>query len=466
MRARMNETRRPGLLHSFSPLFVLSCFVATACASTRESRPRATEGNQPVARPLDVYRRLGFMAGPPEFPAVARIATLAGPADSTYLLLSFSMPNSALRFQRGSTGFYAEYRVQASVMRDSLEIKKLDKRETVQVSNFQETTREEESIIFQDFIAVQPGTYTVRLQANDLNSSRGFRASDTIKAPAHPAERRLSGPLLVFQGAGRHDVAQRPDLIVNPRGTVAYGGDAPRVYLELYGATQPELVRVRVRDEGDATLWAGEAKMDEGTTALRYSIVEIPAGALPIGRVWIEAFEATDTTQTQRMPLLVTISDQWVVANFDEMLEFVRYIAYPSEIDSLRSSSNIERNQLWERFWARRDPYPGLPGNEFRDQFFQRVRTAVEEFPEPGVPGWKTERGEVYIVLGAPAYINERYIGGSTTPRPNVVEWLYQDSPGGPIVLQFLDRTGFGRFELSQGSKVTFMSAAHRLRPK
>jgi GWxTD domain-containing protein len=457
--------RRQVLVLSCSRALVLFVLVG-ACASQRERRPRATDRNQPVARPLDVYRRLGFMAGPAEFPAVARITTLAGPADSTYVLLSFSMPNSALRFQRDAAGFYAEYRVQASLLRDSVEANKLDKREIVHVSNFQETSREDESIIFQDVVAVLPGTYMLRLHANDLNSSRGLQAIDTINVPAYGHEAKLSEPILVFQAAGRFNVTQRPDLIVNPRSTVAYGGDAPRVYLESYGATRPTPVRVRVVDDGGAALWAGEAKMEEGTTELRFSIVDVPAGALPIGRVWIETFEAADSTKKQRMPLLVTISDQWMVANFDEMLEFVRYIAYPSELDSLRSSRGVERNQLWDRFWTRRDPYPAIPGNEFRDQFFQRVRTAVEEFPEPGVPGWKSERGEVYIVLGPPAYINERYVGGRTTARPNVVEWLYQDVPGGPIVLQFLDRTGFGRFELSQGSQATFISAAHRLRPK
>jgi hypothetical protein len=188
-------------------VLVLSILI-TACASQREPRPRANERNQPVARPLDVYRRLGFMAGSPEFPAVARITTLAGPADSTYLLLSFSMPNSALRFQRDAAGFYAEYRVQVSVLRDSIEAAKLDKRETVHVSNFQETTREDESIIFQDVIAVQPGMYTVRLQANDVNSSRGFRAADTVNAPAHQLDQRLSPPVLIFQGTGRATAAQ------------------------------------------------------------------------------------------------------------------------------------------------------------------------------------------------------------------------------------------------------------------
>ena len=460
----LNPQRRHFLVLSCSRALMLSVAVAvTACAGKCETRRPAVQRNQPVARPLEVYRRLGFMAGPPEFPAVARLSTLAGPADSIYLVLSFSMPNSALRFQRDPTGFYAEYRVQARVLRDSVQVKQFEKRESVHVSSFAETTREEESIIFQDVIAVSAGTYAVQLHASDVNSSRGFRAIDTVEVAPRG---RLSYPLVVFQGAGRSDVANRPNIVVNPRSTVAYGGDGPRVYLEMYGSNAPRPVALRVVDDAGATVWNGEAKMEQGNETLRHSVVEIPAGTLPIGRMWLEAFEGADTTRAMRMPLLVTISDQWMVANFDEVLEFLRYIAYPSEMDSLRNAAGVERNRLWDQFWARRDPYPGIAGNEFRDQFFQRVRTSVEEFGEPGRPGWKTERGEVYIVLGPPSYINERFVGGQTSTRPNLIEWLYQDAPGGPMVLQFLDRTGFGRFELSQASQVTFMSAAHRLRPK
>ena len=454
------------LLRWWPHVALVALILLAACGSRREPRRPAADRNQPIARPLDVYRRLGFLVGPPDFPAVARIATIAGPADSSYLLLSISLPNSALRFQRDETGFYAEYRVRAAMLRDSLRIKQLDRRETVRVTRFAETTREEESIIFQDLIAVQPGNYTVQLQANDLNSARGFRAADTIAVPAHPAEQRVSTPILVFQAAGRSDVADRPDLIVNPRHTVAYGSEAPRVYLELYGAARPESIGLRVVDDAGGLLWRGDASMTQGSELVRYSVVDIPPAVLPIGRVWLEAFESADTTKSLRVPLLVTISDQWMVANFEEVLDFLRYIAYPQELDSLRNSTGAERSEQWDRFWARRDPYPGIAGNEFRDEFFQRVRTAVDELGEPGVPGWKTERGEVYIVLGPPDYVNERYVGGYTSARPNLLEWLYQDLAGGPLVLQFLDRTGFGRFELSQASRVAFMSAAHRLRPK
>lgn len=444
---------------------LLTC-IATACGGRRTPHRPTVERNQPIARPLEVYHRLGFMAGPPEFPAVAQVATLDGPGDSTYVLLSLSLPNNALRFHRDQVGFYAEYRVRATLHRDTVQVQQIDRRETVRVSNFIETSRTEESIIFQDVIATLPGDYVLRLQVNDLNSSRGFRAIDTLNAPAYPAQQKLSPPVIVFEGTGRANVSARPALIVNPRGTIAYGGEPPRVYLELYGASEPEPVALRVVDDAGALLWSGVADMQQGNAALRHSLTSVPSAALPIGRVWLEATPGLDTTRTVRMPLLITISDQWMVANFDEVLEFVRYIAYPSEVDSLRQTTGLERNQLWDRFWERRDPYPAIPGNEFRDQFFQRVRTAVEEFPEPGQPGWKTDRGEVYIVLGPPAYINERYVGRETTARPNLLEWLYQDMLGGPMVLQFFDRTGFGRFELSQSSQAAFITAAHRLRPK
>jgi len=96
-----------------------------------------------------------------------------------------------------------------------------------------------------------------------------------------------------------------------------------------------------------------------------------------------------------------------------------------------------------------------------------RTRTCSASFSrEPGgLPGWKTHRGEVYIVLGPPAFAQERYIGREEfVGRPNAIEWLYQNVPGGRLALLFLDRTGFGRYELSPSSLSAFRGVADRLK--
>src|SRR5690606_26603694 len=126
-------------------------------------------------RPLEIYRDLGLMTGSGQFPVVASFSTMAGPADSTYVLLALSIPNSALRFQRAGDGFFAEYRLDVTFMDpDSTAVRRVEQTEVVRVSSFGETGRTDESVIHQQGIAMPPGHYIVRLSAADMHSSRGF----------------------------------------------------------------------------------------------------------------------------------------------------------------------------------------------------------------------------------------------------------------------------------------------------
>src|SRR5262245_47473521 len=121
--------------------------VLQACSVFNPSSRSRTEASPTIARPLEVYQQLGFLAGPPDFPAVASFATMAGPQDSTFVVVAVSLPSSALRFQRDPQGFQAEYQIAVSFLVDTVTVKRLDRREKVRVASFAETGRTDESII-------------------------------------------------------------------------------------------------------------------------------------------------------------------------------------------------------------------------------------------------------------------------------------------------------------------------------
>jgi GWxTD domain-containing protein len=410
---------------------------------------------------------MGLLAGPAQFPAVASFSTLAGPADSTYVMLAVSIPNSALRFQREGMGFYADYDVNVTFMdADSVPVRRAQGRETVRISTFSETGRTDESIVHQQGFLLLPGTYVVRLEALDANSSRGFRVTDTLHVPAYgPTARHVGTPMLVYEADGRSALAELPRVIANPRHTVPYGSGAARIYVESYDTTAVA-VPVRVLAESGAAVWSGRSLLSVGG-AVRHGVVDVPPDVLPLGRFIVEVGESDHVTA--RAPLVMTISEQWMVANFDDVLQFLRYIATSAELDSLRNESPAERREAWERFWDRRDPLPVTPLNEFRDEFFQRVRYATEAFREAGGrDGWNTDRGEVYIVLGPPSQVRERLVGGQAgiSGQPNAVEWQYASVAGTRLNLVFRDRTGFGRYELEPSSAAAFRSVAERLKQR
>jgi GWxTD domain-containing protein len=121
-----------------------------------------------------------------------------------------------------------------------------------------------------------------------------------------------------------------------------------------------------------------------------------------------------------------------------------------------------------ERFWARRDPTPGTPANEFRDSYETRLKVADERFHQPRLAGSLTDRGKVFMVLGAPTKLRRSHDApastiqtGATVPQQSSPKevWVYEQGKldiklGQPVVeLLFLDQYGTNDWKLDLQSK-------------
>jgi GWxTD domain-containing protein len=130
--------------------------------------------------------------------------------------------------------------------------------------------------------------------------------------------------------------------------------------------------------------------------------------------------------------------------------EEVFYIITPSERDVfLRLKTNQERDLFIEAFWRQRDPTEGTPRNEFREEHYRRFHHANRRFLGSGKPGWKTDRGKVYIILGEPKDV--RIFFGTDAYYP-AESWFYQgiDEFGLPqaFSLLFYQRGRIGEYRL------------------
>ena len=100
--------------------------------------------------------------------------------------------------------------------------------------------------------------------------------------------------------------------------------------------------------------------------------------------------------------------------------EDVAYIITDAERAAFkRLQTNEEREKFIEQFWVRRDPTPGTPENEFKQEHYRRIGYANEHFGSR-IPGWKTDRGRIYITYGPPDEIDDHSSGGT------------YELPGGP----------------------------------
>ena len=135
----------------------------------------------------------------------------------------------------------------------------------------------------------------------------------------------------------------------------------------------------------------------------------------------------------------------------------VRYILSREEDTSYRRlKSREERAAFIQRFWASRDPDTSTPDNEFRDLFYRRVEFAVRAFTtESTKPGWKTDRGKIYILLGPPDDFDERVSQRTDT---QAIIWTYRDPPPGTMAspntqVTFL-RDPSGEYLLTSGTRL------------
>src|SRR5580700_11416567 len=141
--------------------------------------------------------------------------------------------------------------------------------------------------------------------------------------------------------------------------------------------------------------------------------------------------------------------------------EDVIYIISPEERNAfLQLDTNEEREQFIEQFWLRRSSNPDLPDNDFKEEHYRRIAYANEHYAS-GIPGWKTDRGKMYIIWGPPDEIDSHPTGGtydrpmeegggSTTTYPwETWRWRYLEGIGENIILEFVDPSGSGEYHLT-----------------
>ena len=141
--------------------------------------------------------------------------------------------------------------------------------------------------------------------------------------------------------------------------------------------------------------------------------------------------------------------------------EDVAYIITDEERSAFkRLQADEEREQFIEQFWLRRDPTPDTFENEFREEHYRRIAYANEHYAS-GIPGWKTDRGRIYITFGPPdeieghpsggTYERPPEEGGGTTSTFPFEKWRYRyiEDIGNDINIEFVDPTMSGEYRMT-----------------
>lgn len=460
-------TTIPGL---FRPLFIAGLAAtlagcggsASGRSATRPFEVMPTDGALTDATRF--YRAMGLASAHAPVSFVGKLAFFAGSTpDSTVMLVSVSVPTRSLTFTREGDVYRAQYSVQLRLDRTGAGERRIEATEIVRVGSFRETTRTDESVIFQRYVRVAPGAYTIGFSVRDMGSTRNSADTVGVTVPRLGPE-SVSSPMVVYRVQARQSMDSLPSALPSPRSTAVFGRDSTViVYLEAYGNATAVPIRITVRDESGSMLWADTSNLAR-SGGLLSGVVAIPVARLGIG-VGRVSFTRLDTRDSSATPIFVSFGDDLPVARFEDMLTYLRFYVSQSRLAALRNALPEQRAQMWIDFLRATDPDPGTSVHEGLRDYFARIQIANERFRSEGMVGWLSDRGRVYVALGDPDEITERILTVrdrrlGTAARVPVQLWDYRRHR---VQLLFSDETQAGRWELTPESENEFRALSARL---
>jgi GWxTD domain-containing protein len=365
--------------------------------------------------------------------------------ESTYVFLQVEVPYRELSFRRIGSRLEASFDIIVHVFREERQVTGDLWSETVRIGDRRELGGVAASFRKDISLPLAPGEYELDVRVTEPGSGQTGRVRLGARLPERAAGKIAVSSLLIGECGLLGGISElRRDPRIRRRYATAV--DSLCAYLEIYhaGISASEIaLRWRLLGWGGEILASGEMTAARGpeATAVNWSFA---TGDLWIGEYRLEAVVGVAGEQTEvaaRIHLLGE-TDPSLAEFFADLLDVLAYIADEKEMLPLRMASAQERKALWDEFWQRRDPTPESDYNEYKEEFFRRLRFANENF---GVlrEGWRTDRGRIYIQHGDPDQVTR---GVHPASRQAMEVWHY-DHLGARFV--FVDRNGFGDYVLA-----------------
>ncbi|HSQ58904.1 MAG TPA: GWxTD domain-containing protein [Acidobacteriota bacterium] len=410
----------------------------------------------------DVSPMPGTSAGRPRFSVDP---TLQPGAQGTEVRIDYRMERSELLFERALGGYRGAYEVRVIFYKDKggAQVTGEAFQRSLRLRTYSDTRLRGADIIDHVVLPAPPGKYRIQVTITDLVAERAAATEVKFEIPADSKQEIWFGDLSLGTAADSGGTEADPRARFTPVPARSFGLDLPRLAVlgEIVDARTrpagggPESYRIaiRIQNELRESVWKGDttiARTGERTPfLLRPRPRSLDAGGY---RILLELTSPQVVPQGKKKPVPVRRERDFRVEQTSEnvawelrsSLEVLRYVSDPTEESEMEGLEGPdERKAYWERFWKRRDPTPETDRNEALEEFYRRVQYSNQHFGA-GVPGWRTDMGRTYIQRGAP---DEVVRNPFNFDRPPEEIWYYYKERRAYV---FVDRDGFGRYELTQ----------------
>ncbi len=357
------------------------------------------------------------------------------------------VPYSTIQFIKTDNSFLGKYSVTLSFLSeqgDKLYSEKIWK-EKIVLKDYKITLSKKISNISRRTFYLQPGMYLIRTSIEDKETKREFVKSIKFKVRNLSENFSVSSIMFVENMVNKNENSK---IVPNISKNVVKQVDGIPVYYEIYSLKKIDAVSDYIILDKDEELIYQETvpvKIDSGINNIIYTVKDT---TINLGTYQLKVIVKNKNDELLGKTDKIFFS-KWTgapsnITDLETAIEQLEYIATDEQINYIEEApTKKEKIKRYKEFWKSKDPNPADEENQVFNEYYRRINLANNNFSHYSRPGWKTDRGMVFIILGPPNNIDDRPFDSYSKPY---VVWEYYDLNRS---FTFVDETGFGDYRLA-----------------
>ena len=370
-----------------------------------------------------------------------------GESNKTRLDVFIQVPYNSVQFVKTGQGFEAAYSLTVSVYdeeKKNLITEKIWNEKIVAIS-FELTTSPDNFNLGHRSFDLKPGVYTIKTILLDTDSKNEYSSENKVTIKDFNSLPSISDVMLI---AKKTLVEGNSKIIPNVSRSIVTDRDPLSIFYEVYSDSACSLfVNYEIFDESETSVFKSKSLMDVKSGTNQY-FKDLDSLKINLGKYLLKVTLEDSSGKVIDTSSKVFIS-RWfgvpvTITDLDKAVDQLIYIANPEDLQYIKAADNrLEKAKRFVAFWRKQDPNPADEYNPVFNVYFNRVAYANENFSTYSLEGWRSDRGMVLIILGAPDNIDRHPFEYYSKPYE---VWQYYN-----LNRQFLftDNSGFGDYRLS-----------------
>jgi GWxTD domain-containing protein len=363
----------------------------------------------------------------------------------TRMDIFIDVPYTEMHFVKTDDNFQSDYSVTISVFEEDKE-KLVEEKlwdEKINVKDFQQTISPGNYNISIKSFDLKPGKYFIRTAVEDKDTRKTFASTNMYTLRNFDSLPNISDIMFI---AKESVVSGSKKILPNVTRQINVQKEGIPLFFEVY-TSKPQKVKMEFKvSEGEKKIILIDTlykDVDSGKTQVFHNIKIRDLG---LGSYLVD-LKLLNSENNSIASTVKSFSSRWigipsVITDLDKAIAQLVYIATSSEKNYIQDATTKEEKiQRYMEFWKKKDPNPADEDNQVFDEYYRRINFANVNFSHY-IEGWRTDRGMVYITLGAPNNIDRHPFDYDAKPYEI---WEYYDLNQRFV---FMDESGFGDYRL------------------